>query len=233
MAAITRTAGPVFAKAATPRTAGAVFDPAPAAGHLIIGGFGGNKNSGTITPPADFTIRQQQVTSDVSAAIATAAGINGGTFTWTGQAEGAVAFFETDVGAGWAFRTAAQSAVAGNTQTASADAGASPVDGVAFALCAVDSSTAATGPFSTASTVSFTNGYTLFGRYQEPAGYSGDAGGSAFVLAKKDLVAGDRTTDTTCSWTGTADQASLLIAVVDLPVAAPTGPEPGRMFLAY
>jgi hypothetical protein len=233
MASVVQVAGPAFGNGASPRSATATFATAPAAGSLVIGGFGGNKNTGVPTPPDGFTVRASYAQASVSGALATGVAVAGGEWTWAGQPEAAVALFELDVGAGWAYRAFGASA-ANETAvaTVSADAGTAPVDGVAVALVAVDSSTAAGGPFSDAATVGFTGGFAVVGRYQEAAPYGGDAGGAAFVLGLKTLPEGDRDTATTASWSGGSDQACLLVVVVDLPAVA-AGPEPGRMLIAY
>lgn len=233
MTSILRVTTPAFVQTGGTKSAGGVFAPAPASDKLIIAAFGGNKNSGTITPPTGFTAPTAAKYSGTSVSAAMAyslTGQNGGPWTWTGQAEAVAVAFETDA-VGATFRNAAQSTGSETTvNTVSADAGANTNPGFAMAIVAVDSSTGASGPFATAVTPTFSNGYSLYGRYQEAAAGAPDAAGAAFIVGIKNLVPGDLTTSTTAAWTAT-DQAEMIILAFDVPV--PAAVEPGRMFLGY
>jgi hypothetical protein len=228
MTGILRATTAAFVQTGGAKSAGGTFSPAPASDKLVVAAFGGNKNSGTINPPTGFTIPTNGSYSGTSVSAAMAyslTGQNGGPWTWNGQVEAVAVAFETDA-LNATFRAAAQS-VGSETAVSSvaADAGANTLAGFAIAIVAVDSSTGAGGPFATAGAPAFTNGYTLYGRYQEATTGSPDAAGAAFIVGTKQLTAADLTTSTTASWTGGADQAEMIILAFNV------APEPGRMLL--
>lgn len=235
MAAVVQTAGPAFGTTAVPRTATADFASNPAAGRLVIMGFGGDKNSLALTPPAGITVPTlgSLFQTDCSAALGYGDGVDGGTATWTGQAGGALAYFELDANAGWAHRLANNATTGTTAAQAVSLAGplTSPADGVAIALVSTDSSTGTSGPFADAATVAFSNGYTVVGRYREAAPYANDAGGASFVLGIKTLTSADRTYHTQFTTTGTADQLAMIVEVIDIPAAAAM--EPGRQMIGW
>jgi hypothetical protein len=233
MTSILRATTPAFVQTGGTKSAGGTFSPAPAADKLVIAAFGGNKNSGTITPPTGFTAPTAAKYSGTSVSAAMAyslTGQNGGPWTWTGQAEAVAVAFETDA-VGATYRNAAQSTGSETAVSSVAgDAGANTNPGFAIAIVAVDSSTGAGGPFATAGTPAFTNGYTLYNRYQEATTGTPDAAGASFIVGIKNLVPGDLTTSTTASWAGGADQAEMIILAFDVPVI---GQETGRQFISH
>jgi hypothetical protein len=235
MVSVVQTAGPAFGTNAVPRTATTDFASDPAAGRLVIMGFGGDKNSLTLTPPAGITVPTNGALyqTDCSAVMGYGSGVDGGNATWTGQAGGCLAFFELDAGAGWSHRLAAQATTGAAAALTVALAGTltSPVDGVAIALVSTDSSTGTSGPFADANTVGFSNGFTVVGRYREAAPYTNDAGGASFVLGIKDLTSGDRTYHTTFTTSAGADQLAMIVEVID--IAAAVGQPPGRQLISY
>lgn len=208
------------------------FPTAPTANSLVLAVFSGNKNSGTITPPTNFTTRASYTNASVSGAVAAASAVNGGTWSWTGQAEGVTGLIETDI-TGWTYRAAATApspATDTAVSTISADLGASPANGTIFAVVGIDSSWDDSGPFSTGSTVTWSGGYTQVGVFQDAATSTSPYGGAAFVVAKKDVVTGDATA-TTVSWTGGADQAYLHLVQFD--VTATGAETPGSLTSAW
>lgn len=217
---IVQTAGPDFATSGSGNSATADFASNPVAGRLVVMVFGGNKNSGTFTNPSGFTTptNGSVANTDVSARVGYATGVDGGTLSWTGQAEGVLAFFEFDSPSGWTHRTCAQvNSGTSSVNTLSLNPGTSPVDGIAIAMIAFDSSTGSGGPLANSATIGFSNGYTLIGRYQEAAPYGGDAGGACFALGLKQLTSSDRTTNTVFTTDGGSDQCVMIIEVIDIP----------------
>lgn len=203
----------------------------PAAGALVVSVFSGNKSVPSIVPPTSFTTRAAYQAASVSGAVASASGVNGGTWSWGGTAgthnNGALGLFETDLRT-WAFRsavTAPSPANDTNVSSISADLGAAPAAGVVFAVVGVDSAyEEIASPWTTGSTVTFTNGYVEFARILQDTNTGGtasgpNAAGVAFIIAKKDVTTG-ATTSTTVSWSGgtpasIADQAYLHLVEFD------------------
>lgn len=201
----------------TTATATATFATAPPAGSLVLGIVSTNKNAGTFTgTPAGFTVRRSYVNLSVSGAIADATAVNGGTWTWSGTGVngwGVVGFIETDV-TNWTHHSSivVPTPVSDTTATSmTADLGTATGPGVVFAVCGVDSSWDDSGPFATTSTITWTNGYTTVGVWQDTPLSTSPYGGAAFIVGKKSVASGD-TTSTTLSWTGGADQAWMALS---------------------
>lgn len=193
---------------------------APAANALVLGVVSINKSS-TAHQVTGLTLRRAHAgIGEVSGIVASGAGVQSGSFSWTNGGAGGCygALFEFNH-TNWAFRNAVTSP-ASDTAVGSISLdtlGAAPVPGVVFAIAGVDSSWGASGPFNDSATITWGNGFTPvgLGRYQQAASASGDAGGSSFIIAKKDVDTGDPT-GATVSWSGGTDGAYMTLIQFDV-----------------
>lgn len=211
-----------------------VFTSTGSAGNSFPGGLFGtalclavasvNKNAGTFTPPASFTARATYANTSVSGQVASAQGVNGGTYAWSGANPatlGVTVLLETNV-TGWAYRAAATApspAADTDIATLTANPGAAPAAGVVFAVLGVDSSWDDGGAFGAAGPT-WPSGWTPVGVFQDAVLATSPYGGAACAVAFKPVAAGDPTT-CTVTW-GTADQAYLHAVLFDVTATGST-----------
>ncbi len=186
---------------------------APGAGRLVIGVLGVDKAPGTIGAPTGFTLRDTYIGVSVGTALADATAGQGGNWTWSDPigAGATAALAEFDI-VGAALTSAAQSpdpATDTSVTTITGTLGNAPSDGTVFAVVSVDSSTDTTGTWPTTGTITHTGWTRVLGPVQDA---TGQAGASALILLRRDVLSG-ASTSLTMSWTGgAADQAGLVMA---------------------
>jgi hypothetical protein len=192
------------------------LDTAPTAGSLVVAVLGTDKAPGTIGAPAGFTLRDTYAGVSVGTALADAVADQGGDWTWTDTTgSGAVAAVAEFDMPGAVFTAAAQfpdPATDTSVQTITGTLGNAPSAGYVFAVVSVDSSYDNGGAWPVAGTITHTGWDRVLGPVQPPVVSSTtDGGGSALMLLRRQVAAGDSTA-LTVSWTGSADQAGLVLA---------------------
>jgi len=204
-----------FTSSLSSETLNASLASAPAANSLVLGVVSNNKSSTNYSGSTGWTSRAVHTSTDVSGAVFSASARQNGTFTWDaassngGGSAGLYEFNHTS----WAFRTSTtSSASAAEVSQVAGTLGNAPAPGVVFAIAGVDSSWTERGPFT--GTVSASNGYQIIDTVFQSEN-ADTAGGAAFVLAYKDVAAGDSTA-VTISWTGGSDQAYINLVQFDL-----------------
>lgn len=204
------------------------FDAAPNPNALVLGVVSTNKDALVFTTPTNFAKHAEYAATNVSGAVASARGVNGGTWSWTGQKEAFAAFFEFNL-TDWSFRdklTVPDPENDNNVTSISGDIGTAPAPGVVFAIVGVDSSWNNNGPFEDTGTITWSNGFQQIGRFQGDVEATHLAAGAAFIIAKKDVDTGDSCV-VQASWTGTpADQAYMHVVRFDSSSGSPGGGSP-------
>lgn len=220
---------------ASPYNSTIALDAAPNPNALVVTVWSGNKQVPSVTAPTGFTQRGSYTGASVTGRSATGTGQQSAAWQWTGTANthnfGALGIFETDIIGGVVAEVTTVPSPANDTNVATitADLGAAEATGTVFAIVGVDSSyDLISSPWPNGSTVTWSNGYTQITKVQQDTNTGATASGAnangvAFIIAKRDVVAGDSTA-VTVSWSGgspasIADQAYLTLIRVETPTA--------------